>query len=540
MKIPRRKFIIGSAAGISTLALSSYLSFKQKPAVISGGIIGANSSIGHKLHAAGFLEPSKVIEKDVVIVGGGIAGLAAGYNLAKSGQQNFILLDLEKNAGGNSSSGINSVSAYPWGAHYVPLLTQESSKVRQLFEDLGVITGYDSKGLPIYNEYYICSDPQDRLFMYGRWQDGLIPSIGVTPEEEIQYKKFFSFIEDLKNKKGSDGKRIFAIPVDQSSQDKKWLDLDKITISEWMNKNGYTSENLLWYINYCCRDDFGTTADETSAWAGLHYFAARNGKAANTESTSIITWPEGNGWLVNKLKEKIEDKIQTNALAYNVTDHGEYMTVDYWNDETQNTERIKARAVIMATPRFITSRLLKSEFMAKDFTYSPWAVANITLSDMPKGKGALLSWDNVVFNSQLLGYIVATHQITQMKPSETVLTYYWPLTHTNPSNARKEAMSRSYAEWQSTFLKELLHIHSELNGKVKHLDVWVWGHAMIRPIKGFIWGEERRKALMQQAPIFTAHSDMSGISIFEEAYTHGANAAENVLSYLRTSIKKAS
>ncbi len=530
--------MIGSAAGISALALSGYVSFKQKPTIISGGIIGANSSIGHKLHAVGFLKPSKVIEKDIVIVGGGIAGLAAGYNLAKSDQQNFMLLDLEKNAGGNSSSGKNAVSAYPWGAHYVPLLTQEATKVRQLFEDFGVITGYDSKGLPIYNEYYICSDPQDRLFMYGRWQDGLIPSIGITPEEEIQYRKFFSFIEDLKNKKGSDGKRLFAIPVDQSSQDKKWLALDKITISEWLHKNGYTSEHLLWYINYCCRDDFGTTADETSAWAGLHYFAARNGKAANTDSTSIITWPDGNGWLVNKLTEKIKDRIQTNALAYNVTDHGEYVTVDYWNDHTQNTERIIARAVIMATPRFIASRLLKSELMAKDFTYSPWAVANITLSDMPKGKGALLSWDNVVFNSQLLGYIVATHQITQIKPKETVLTYYWPLTHLNPSDARKEAMNRRYTEWQSTFLKELLLIHPELNGKVTNLDVWVWGHAMIRPIKGFIWGDARRKALIQNAPIFTAHSDMSGISIFEEAYTHGARAAENVLSYLETSMKK--
>jgi hypothetical protein len=39
-------------------------------------------------------------------------------------------------------------------------------------------------------------------------------------------------------------------------------------------------------------------------------------------------------------------------------------------------------------------------------------------------------------------------------------------------------------------------------------------------------------ALRQQPPIFTAHSDMSGISLFEEAYTHGVRAAENVLAHL--------
>lgn len=31
---------------------------------------------------------------------------------------------------------------------------------------------------------------------------------------------------------------------------------------------------------------------ETSAWAGIHYFASRNGRGANTESQDVITWPE--------------------------------------------------------------------------------------------------------------------------------------------------------------------------------------------------------------------------------------------------------
>ncbi|MFZ4703955.1 MAG: hypothetical protein ACOYMG_28250, partial [Candidatus Methylumidiphilus sp.] len=50
--------------------------------------------------------------------------------------------------------------------------------------------------------------------------------------------------------------------------------------------------------------------------------------------------------------------------------------------------------------------------------------------------------------------------------------------------------------------------------------------------RGFIWGDARKQALKQYPPIFTAHSDMSGISIFEEAYTHGVRAAEGVLAHL--------
>ncbi len=491
--------------------------------------------LGHKLRSVSFPPPACVIQKDVVIVGGGIAGLAAGYRLAKAGLKNFILLELEKEPGGNSLSGKNSVSAYPWGAHYVPLLTQESTAVKRLFEDMGIITGYDLQELPIYNEFYISADPHERLYKYGRWQEGLIPIIGITSEEEAQYKRFFTTMENYKNRKGDDGKRAFAIPIDKSSQDKELLELDSITMEEWLNKERFSSPNLRWYIDYCCRDDFGTTFQETSAWAGIHYFAARNGYAANTDSQNVITWPEGNGWLAHKLAEPIKDNTKTQALTYHVTDQGGHVTVDYWDDRENQSIRIKAKAAIIATPRFVASRIIKSEnfsISAEAFSYSPWAVANITLSTLPLGNGAPLCWDNVVFNSALLGYVVATHQITQMKPINTVLTYYWPLTHLSPSDARQEALRRDYEDWQRIFLKELLKIHPEIEGHIERMDLWIWGHAMVRPTKGFIWGRARKEALKQHPPLFTAHSDMSGISIFEEAYTHGVNAAEKAMAFM--------
>jgi len=53
---------------------------------------------------------------------------------------------------------------------------------------------------------------------------------------------------------------------------------------------------------------------------------------------------------------------------------------------------------------------------------------------------------------------------------------------------------------------------------------------MISPAVNYIWGQTRRNA---QAPvddkIFFAHTDLSGISIFEEAFHHGINAAKQVM-----------
>lgn len=535
MTLSRRNFIIGGAASLCVVGMGPILDGCSPPKPIPGGIPGANATAGHKLRASGFPVPSKVIRKEVVIVGGGIAGLATGYRLHKSGYRDFQLLELEARPGGNASSGRNEVSPYPWGAHYVPLLTEEASAVKRLFEELGVILGHDGAGRPVYNENYLCADPKERLYLYGRWQEGLVPALGIGAEEDKQYKRFFALTDSLKNRKGSDGKRLFSIPIDKSSQDEEWLALDDITMSAWMEKEGYDSPRLRWYVDYCCRDDYGTTSTETSAWAGLHYFASRNGVAANADPGDIVTWPEGNGWLANRLAEPIENSITTNALVYDVTDHGDRVTVDYWDQGTQQATRIATRAVVVATPHFVASRIIQSKkrgYSADGFSYAPWTVANITLSKLPSGKGAPLSWDNVAYDSPLLGYVVATNQIPEMKPVKTVLTYYWPLSHLTPVEARKEALGRSHGEWRRIFLTELLHLHPELEGHVERIDVWVSGHAMIRPTRGFIWGDARKMALRQQPPIFTAHSDMSGISLFEEAYTHGVRAAENVLAHL--------
>lgn len=505
------------------------------PAPIPGELSGASATIGHRLRSGGFPPPAETLTKDAVVIGGGIAGLAAGYRLAKAGLSDFTLLDLEDRPGGNARSGANRITAYPWGAHYVPLLTEEAKCVRRLFEELGVITGYDNNGLPVYDEFFVCHDPNERLYRFGRWQDGLIPLLGIGNADKNQYAQFFGMMTELKSKKGKDGRRIFAIPVDLSSQDEEWRKLDSISMAQWLDDNRFNSEPLRWYVEYCCRDDFGTSLSSTSAWAGLHYFAARNGRAANTDADSVITWPEGNGWLAGKLLQPILSNIRANALCYSVQDNRSNVAVDYFDTLSQKSVRIEAKAAILAVPRFVAARLADSSrysFSAKAFSYSPWAVANISISKLPAGKGAALSWDNVVFDSPLLGYVNAVHQITQMHPTATVLTYYWPLSHLDPTEARLEATARSYRAWQRLFLDELLRVHPELEDHVERVDIWVWGHGMIRPTPGFIWGQERRQALSQMPPIFTAHSDMSGISIFEEAYTHGIRAAEQALQHL--------
>jgi hypothetical protein len=531
--LTRRQFLAaGSAlAGLATTGFS-WLP-KKKHLNVPGAILGASSSAGHKLRdGAAFPPPSESIEKETVIIGGGIAGLSAAWKLHKSGYNDFLLLELEKNVGGNAHYGQNEVSAYPWGAHYVPLLTEESAAARELFADLGIITGTEN-GLPVYNDYYLSADPQDRLYMHGRWHEGIVPQTGIKARDRAQYKSFFAKMDEFKNAKGKDGRRAFAIPLDQSSADAQFRDLDRISMAAYLQQNSWDSTYLKWYVDYCCRDDYGATMGETSAWAGIHYFAARNGKAANAMPQTLITWPEGNGWIVRELENRLAPYLHTQALAYAVREEKGGVRVQYWDMARNKTVEIRAKTAIMAAPRFIAERLYSSGIDTADFSYSPWMVANITLDALPQGKGMDLCWDNMIYDSKLLGYVMATHQNLNHVQNSTVLTYYWPLSHLPPAVARKEAISRSYEEWRYIVLTELLRVHPELDGHVKHMDVWLWGHGMIRPTPGFIWGDARQKALKQAAPVFHAHSDMSGISIFEEANTHGVQAAEALMAHHR-------
>ncbi|HET6195243.1 MAG TPA: hypothetical protein VFE12_05805, partial [Acetobacteraceae bacterium] len=396
----------------------------------------------------------------------------------------------------------------------------------ELFGDLKIIVDEDAQQRPVYDEYCLSVDPQERLWMYGRWQDGLVPTLGSDQSDEREFAAFFAETERLKGVSGADGRPVFAIPVDQSSADPTWRALDALTFTDYLLRRGFRSPRLHWYANYCCRDDYGSTSSAVSAWAGLHYFAARNGSAANADAGTVLTWPEGNGHLVREIARQARAQHQANALVMQVAATGAGAVVDYFDLATQRTVRVDCAAAVVCLPHFVAARVVEGASAAglDTFTYAPWMVANVTLSQMPGGRGQQLAWDNVIYDSPLLGYVVATHQDLHLARRETVLTYYWPLSDQDPAAARRAAYARTLEEWQAAVAHDLLRANPELSGHIQNIDVRVWGHAMIRPTPGFLWGEARRQAGMHRPPIYFAHSDLSGISIFEEAYCRGSEA----------------
>jgi len=496
---------------------------------IPGELLGPNHALGHKLRAGKFDAPSKVERIPVVIVGGGAAGLSAGWKLLRSGFGEFTVLDLEARAGGNSAWGENEISRYPWGAHYLPLPGPNARAVRELLRELKVITGED-KGRPVYDETVLCHAPEERLFIHGRWQDGLYPRLGATAADLAERDRFHSQIAALRRRVGRDGRPAFAIPMENSSRDPDLLALDEISMHDWLDRHGYRSPGLLWYAEYACRDDFGGTLAEVSAWAGLAYYAARG----EGDDDKFLVWPEGNGFLVRSLAEALGPRVRTGALAFDIAPDQDGVRVDYYDAASGKVRRLLAKRAIVCAPRFVARRIvapLRDEKSPSAFTYAPWLVANLTVDQPPAGSGAAPSWDNVIYGGEGLGYVDATHQDFSLDRRRAVWTYYRPLTG-NPDAQRTAAYKRSLSDWRELCLSDLERALPGLRKSVTRLDAWVWGHGMILPKPGFIWGVGRREAAKPLGAIHFAHSDLSGFSIFEEANDRGVRAAEAVLAAL--------
>lgn len=528
----RRDFLRKSfAAASSGLLLQSLSSCQFTTHSIKGQIVGANASMGHRLRTPSLSNPAITSRHDVVIIGGGIAGLSAARQLQKK-SVDFVLLELDEHAGGNSISGENPVSRYPWGAHYLPLPNLSNKPLLEFLQEVNVITHFKNE-LPVFNELYLCFDPKERLYINEHWQEGLIPHNGVPAKDQDEITRFLAMMDDFRNKVGRDQRFAFTIPVAESSSDFAFRKLDLISMETWLLENNFRSSYLRWYVNYCCRDDFGAAATNTSAWAGIHYFASRKGKGYQVASDTVLTWPQGNGWLVDQLKQPVKEKIQTGCLVTSVELNNQQVKISYFNQSKNEYESILANQVVMATPQFVNQYLIKSArtLTTADFHYAPWMVANLTVTgNLNEKRGEALAWDNVIYQGDSLGYVHANHQQLHQSLEKQVLTYYRPLVELPYRDTRKKYQAYTWQNWVDSIVTDLKRPHPLIENSIEEAQVWIWGHGMISPPPHFIFGGSRVAAQQSiQNKILFAHSDLSGISIFEEAFYWGNLAAQQVL-----------
>ena len=546
----QRRHFLGSAAAALLAGC------QPPPPALEFAFAGIDLERGHALRdllAQGPLPaPTLVRRAQVIIAGGGVAGLAAARSLRLAGVHDFALLELEDTPGGNSRAGAVNGVACPLGAHYLPVPGDHAPEVQDLLEELGLRQRVAGRWQ--YDERHLCHSPQERLYFEREWQEGLLPVQGVGEATLEQYRRFSQAV-------GAASRAArFTMPQFAALDAKTGLApahqaLDAMTFEAWLQQQGLDDAHLRWYLDYCCRDDYGAGIGRVSAWAGLHYFASRHGFHAPGEAVAedregVLTWPEGNGWLTQQLATplKAQGQLQTGTSVLRIAETRRGVEVDAFNHHSGNVERWQAPRCIVALPVFVAARVVQNPpaFLAQAaqrLQWAPWAVTNIhlnaPLADRP---GAAPAWDNVIYgdsNPGGLGYVDASHQKLDPRPGPTVLTYYQALG--DVTDARQQLATQGAEHWGRAALAALAGPHPDVLQHATRVQVTRYGHAMSIPVPGIqtflsqiglqappdkrklLLNGERQRALPTPATarLAFAHSDWSGYSVFEEAFTRG-------------------
>ena len=536
VELTRRELV---AAFLGSAVAASACRRERPREPVPGALVDRAVDVGHKLRGGPLPRAAEAQPVDVLVVGAGVAGLSAAWRLAAAGVKDVRVVELESEPGGTSRSGRNEVSAYPWGAHYLPAPLVDAGPVMRLLRELDAVTGLDAEGYPTFAEELLIHEPEERVFYKGDWYEGLYLRAGASAADLAELARFEARMNAFGAARDAKGRKAFAVPSALSSDDAEWTALDKVTMARWLEAEGFRSPRLRWLVDYACRDDYGTTAEGVSAWAGIWYFAARqDGKGERSEG--FLSWPEGNGRLVKHLLASLPaGQVERDVLVHSVEPGEGGCRVDAVEAGTGKPRAFRARQVVLACPRFVAAHLVapwrqqRPEWLGA-FQYGPWVVANLTLSDMPRSRGFPLAWDNVFYESRSLGYVVATHQAPRMdERGPTVLTWYLPLAGLDAKAERQKVLSAGYADWEGLVMADMRAAHPGIAEQARRLEVMRWGHAMVRPVPGFMWGPARFAAQESLGDVLHfAHSDLGGMALFEEANWFGVRAAEQVLKGL--------
>jgi protoporphyrinogen oxidase len=357
-----------------------------------------------------FSRPPVTSRHDVVIIGGGMSGLAASYLLR---HRDFLLLEKEPHWGGNAYVMEYEGQAYAAGAAFLA----KSENAYGFARELGL------EPLPINNWDGSILNGQ---FIPDTWGEGLDQLPYSTAVRE-GFKKF--------------KKEMLAIDLEKRTQE-----LFAVPFSDFLK--GYPVEVKQWWDAYG-PSNWGAKSEQTAATIAIYELQEIAGK---NRDDGRYTWPGGLGALSRKLAQNLRtghpDHMQTGATAIAVVPGKDEVQVTYFLGAELKT--VAAKAVIMATPKFITRRLVeglpeKQSDAMHQIHYIPYPVVNLIFDKPVFNKG----YDTWCPGNTFTDFIVADWVVRNQpgyKQKHNILTCYTPMDQTERALLLTEESARTVAE----------------------------------------------------------------------------------------------
>lgn len=542
----RRSLLINGVGGLTALSIPLLIHHhtqKLPPIHVHypGMNLGHNMrDLGHELahDPQGFVFPDTLpVHCDVLIIGSGTAALACAWRCLKQSGLRVVMLSGPELGGNNAGTYWQDHSA-PTAAHYLAIPSQQSMHVRQILADLGLMRRAHSEQAQRddFPEECLVHAPAERMWKKGKWQDHFLD------ERDADTRRFLDTIKILE-KEYRQGRKRFAVPLDLSAPFEP--ELMQQSFAAWLDAHQYHSRDLRWYLDYCCLDEYGAGSAQVCAFAGLHYFAARN-----NDLNAVLTWSDGLATLARLWQQRMNVQIHTpfeanlppqwmlKGAAYRVREGRDAVEVAVQDMQGQRFCLQSAYAVL-ACPLAVSRHLLERP---EDYAltleavpqHSPWLVGNFLLHGYPAEKKSALAWDNIVFGSPRLGYVNAEAQTIRHRKSEagflTSYTALCGLTADSPSLIRQKLLHMNAEELFEIAAADLHHVYGRyFRPSLSQVDVFVRGHGMAIPTPNAQNHPNLQRLKTHHSRVLFAHSDLAAYSTFEEASWYGVQAAEKII-----------
>jgi monoamine oxidase len=490
MSHSRRNFIKYVVAGSVAAGCPIDTSLLAAPDEKNGGaprVEGEHFDVCHQVRDGHqFAHPAATKKADVVIIGGGVAGLSAAYFLRG---KDWLLLEKEDHFGGNAYQEDFAGDAFATGSAYA----FKGDHGDQLAAEMGL------KLLPVNNP-----DPTivNKTFVADTWNAG-IEHLPYPQEVRASFKKF----------------RDDMMKIDLA---KRMDELDAQPLTDY-TKN-YAPEIQHWWDSYG-PSNWGAITEDTSTFVAL---ATLQGLVTGEDAKRVIL-PGGLGCITHKLVEVLQPKYKDRMLGETtvvaVAPESDGVLVTYFHAGELTT--VSAKAVIMCTAKYFTSRLVsdipaEQKAAMRRTRYAPYPVVNAIFDKPVYNRG----YDTWCPGNSFTDLIVADWTIRNTPgyhQKHNILSFYTPLREAQRFTLLEEDNCKKLAAHVLTDFQKLL---PEFNVDPIEVRIYRRGHPMFMAVPGQ-FSKNRIAAAHALDRVYFSNNDSGGPeSLTSEAIRFSQGGAE--------------
>jgi protoporphyrinogen oxidase len=481
------KYVVAGSVAAGCPMDASLLAVPDEKSSTTPRVEGEHFEICHQVRDGHqFQRPEATRKADVVIVGGGVAGLSAGYFLRG---KDWLLLEKEDHFGGNAYQEEYHGAAFATGSAYA----FKGDHGDQLAAEMGL------KLLPVNNP-----DPTivNKTFVADTWNAGL-QHLPYPQEVRASFKKF----------------RDDMMKIDVL---KRMDELDAQPLTDFTG--GYAQEVQQWWDGYG-PSNWGATSEDTSAFVAL---ATLQGLVTGEDAKRVIL-PGGLGCITHKLVEvlqpKYKERMLGEATVVAVVPGDDNVRVTYFHGGQLIT--VAAKAVIMCTQKHIASRLVMGipydqKTAMRRTRYAPYPVVNAIFDKPVYNRG----YDTWCPGNSFTDFIVADWTIRNTPgyhQKHNILSFYTPLRENQRSTLLEEDNCKTLA---ARVVADFQKVLPEFNVDPVEVRIYRRGHPMFMGVPGQ-YTKNRIAAAHAMDRIYFSGNDSGGPeSLTSEAIRFSQGGAE--------------